>query len=58
MTAEALRNEPLSWEYGDARSKLPEWLDSYIGEDPTPRDTSDSYGDVNMEDDLDSDLPF
>ena len=58
MKAEALLNEPLVWECGDSRSKLPEWLDSYIGEDPTPRDTSDSYGDVNMEDDLDSDLPF
>ena len=58
MKAEALRNEPLVWEYGDARSKLPEWLDAYIGEDPAPKDTSDSYGDVNVEDDLDSDLPF
>ena len=59
MKAENLRNEPLVWEYGDARSKLPEWLDAMIGDDPRPKDTADSYGDVVGQDDLDDqDIPF
>lgn len=58
MKAEALKNETLIWEYGDSRSLLPEWLDKRIGEDPTPRDASDSYGDVNTDELDDQDIPF